>query len=446
MKDKVATKNSCKLCSPLGASVALKGIEGCMPLLHGSQGCATYIRRYMISHFNEPVDIASSSFTEDTTIFGGQKNLEEGLDNIVRQYEPISVGVATTCLTETIGENVNMYLYEILAKRNDNRKIFAISTPSYQGSHVEGFHKTVESVIKNFANSSSEEKTEKLINILPNFVSPADIRYLKRVLSSFELNYIMLPDYSESLDSGFWDSYHKIPPGGTTFAQIERMGDATHTIDLSPSFETGGKYLEKKFSVTHWPMALPIGVKLTDTFFDNLKKLTEKNEKTSYRKARERLIDSYADGHKYISGLKAVIYGEEDFVISLASFLNEIGIFPAVVATGGTNATFQNDFFEINPDLKDKDITLVKDVDFGDIEEYVADVNPDLLLGNSKGHKIAEKFEIPLIRMGFPIHDRIGGQRILHLGYEGAQQLFDIIVNTVIAKKQKENPYGYFYM
>ena len=59
-----------------------------MPLLHGSQGCATYIRRYMISHFREPLDIASSNFSEETAIFGGRENLRTALENVVRQYCP----------------------------------------------------------------------------------------------------------------------------------------------------------------------------------------------------------------------------------------------------------------------------------------------------------------------------------------------------------------------
>ena len=59
-----ATRNACKMCTPLGACLAFSGIEGCVPFLHGSQGCATYIRRYLISHFREPMDIASSNFGE----------------------------------------------------------------------------------------------------------------------------------------------------------------------------------------------------------------------------------------------------------------------------------------------------------------------------------------------------------------------------------------------
>ena len=57
-----STRNACKLCTPLGACLVFRGVEGCIPFLHGSQGCSTYIRRYMIGHFREPIDIASSSF------------------------------------------------------------------------------------------------------------------------------------------------------------------------------------------------------------------------------------------------------------------------------------------------------------------------------------------------------------------------------------------------
>src|ERR1035438_2412566 len=82
----VATRNACKLCSPLGACLALRGVAGAVPFLHGSQGCATYIRRYLISHFREPMDIAVSGFSEATTVFGGGDNLRTGLHNVARQY------------------------------------------------------------------------------------------------------------------------------------------------------------------------------------------------------------------------------------------------------------------------------------------------------------------------------------------------------------------------
>ncbi len=64
-------------------------------------------------------------------------------------------------------------------------------------------------------------------------------------------------------------------------------------------------------------------------------------------------------------------------------------------------------------------------MDFYEIAEAAEGLAPDLLIGHSKGYHLARRWQAPLIRVGFPIHDRFGGQRILHLGYRGAQNLLD---------------------
>lgn len=102
---------------PLGAALAFAGLDRTVPFLHGSQGCATYIRRYLISHFNEPMDIASSSVGEAATVFGGEANLRTGIANVTSVYRPSLIGVATTCLVETIGEDVPAMLRRIEADR-----------------------------------------------------------------------------------------------------------------------------------------------------------------------------------------------------------------------------------------------------------------------------------------------------------------------------------------
>ena len=70
----------------------------------------------------------------------------------------------------------------------------------------------------------------------------------------------------------------------------------------------------------------------------------------------------------------------------------------------------------------------------------------DLAVGNSKGYGLSRNLRLPLVRVGFPIHDRVDGPRLLHVGYRGAQQLFDRIVNAVIAAAQDASPVGYSYM
>lgn len=191
-------------------------------------------------------------------------------------------------------------------------------------------------------------------------------------------------------------------------------------------------------------MGLPIGIRATDEFFKILEKLSGSSTPQKYQKQRGRLVDAYVDGHKYVFGKKAVVYGEEDFVIGMVSFLEEIGIETVLCASGGGNGLLRK---TIDEQVKPKhDILVQDDFDFEDIASKCRELKPDLMIGNSKGYYIARELGIPLIRAGFPIHDRLGGQRIKHIGYEGTQELFDSIANALIEHMQELSPVGYKYM
>jgi len=443
----ISTRNACKVCAPLGASLVFKGIEKSIPLLHGSQGCATYVRRYVISHFKEPIDIASSSFSESSAVFGGKDNLKLALDTVIKQYNPVLIGVATTCLSETIGDDVPRILQEYVKEHAAQKlpHIVHVSTPSYKGTHMEGFQAAVKSVIGSLA--EGDHKSTR-INILPGFISPADIRYLKEILSDFKLPFTLFPDYSETLDAPAWDSYQTITEGGTLINDIRAMGEALASIEFGRTLqnaETAAVLLKKKFGVDRYSVGTPIGIGETDNFFKALESISGTKTPEKYVQERGRLVDSYFDAHKYVFGKKAVVYGEEDFVIAMASFLAETGIIPVLCASGAENGRLATNLNSAIPQLKEK-IMVREGVDFMEIAEEARKLSPDILIGNSKGYPLSKELNIPLIRVGFPIHDRVGSQRILHLCYGGAQNLFDIITNSLIKSKQDESPVGYMYM
>ena len=446
---KTATQNACKLCNPLGACLAFRGIENCVPFLHGSQGCATYIRRYLISHYKEPIDIASSNFHEESAVFGGSHNLKIGLKNVSDQYKPDVIGVATTCLSETIGDDVPMILREYKKEfKNGSPMPIMIhaSTPSYQGSHIDGFHAAVHASVKALAEKMPQQR---LINLFPNMVSPADMRYLKEILEDFGVPYMMLPDYSQTMDGGPWAEYHRIPPGGTPASAIATAASAMASIEFGSTIEaskSAAGYLDVMFGVPAWHLPLPIGIKESDKFFSLLETLTEEKRAEKYEDERRRLVDAYADGHKYVFDKRVIIYGEEDLVIGMTAFLREIGMVPVLCASGGKSGLLKKRIEELVPDMDELGIKVREGVDFVDIEDEAKILQPDFLVGNSKGYTMSRKNNIPLLRLGFPIHDRFGGQRMHHLGYRGTQELFDRIVNTVIEQRQNASSIGYTYM
>ena len=157
----VSTRNPCKACAPLGAALVMRGIAGALPFLHGSQGCATYMRRYIISHFREPMDIATSGFSEASTIFGGGAESAPGSG---KRDLAISSGLDRNC--------------DHLPDRDDRRRrarvacmstaqsaqeargplLVHVSTPSYSGTHIDGFNDAVRAVVEQLAEAECESR------------------------------------------------------------------------------------------------------------------------------------------------------------------------------------------------------------------------------------------------------------------------------------------------
>ncbi|MCI5119069.1 MAG: nitrogenase, partial [Candidatus Electrothrix sp. LOE1_4_5] len=265
----------------------------------------------------------------------------------------------------------------------------------------------------------------------------------------FGLHCTMLPDLSETMDRPVLLEYEKVAKGGTPLLAVEKMGCSQASIEFGRTLsheESSSLTLQKKFHVAHHRLGMPVGIEETDRFFELLSTLSGRPIPEKYSKERGRLVDAYVDGHKYVFGKKAIVYGEEDLVVGMTAFLAEIGIFPILCASGGTSGRLAEAIAAVTGDMLAEQPAIHEGVDFFDIAEIAESLQPDLLIGHSKGYPLARKLNIPLIRVGFPIHDRVGGQRILHLGYSGAQQLFDQVANALIAKKQADSEVGYSYM
>lgn len=446
---KAVTENSCSYCTPLGASLAFKGIENTITMLHGSQGCATYMRRFLISHFREPIDIASSSFTEETAIFGGGENLHQGLDNLISQYNPQMVAVASTCLSETIGDDLKLHIREYKQKKSGSSlpELLTVSTPSYKGSHIDGFYIAVKGLAEKFATGRSTQTGPACI--FPGMVSCEDIRHLKQIMSDFNLPYIMTPDYSETLEGGNWKQHHPIPPGGTPIEQLESMGQSRAAIEFGqviPKEQSAATYLATNCGIAAMKIPVPIGIHCTDILFQTLEEVSGRNIPLCHQKTRGRLVDALGDAHKYLFGKRAIVFGEDDFVISLATFLLETGMQLSVCGGSGRGEGLEKKITQLVEEHDGEMPIIYEGTDFKQIEMAAMQKGGDIFVGNSKGYKISRSFDIPLVRIGFPIHDRIGGQRILHLGYKGALNLLDLITNEIIRTKQSISSVAYSYI
>ncbi len=483
-KRNYATVNPCVMCQPMGSALAFKGIENTMVLYHGSQGCSTYMRLHLAHHFREPVDIASSSLSEKGAIYGGRENLKKGLRNVINRYKPKVIGVATTCLAETIGDDVSAIIREFKEEEGigeDPEKdiiIISVSTPSYGESHVSGYIKALDAVVRKFAENSEKPKipedieimdymenmeimeyteiiekekgeetsqeakspdmkedTNDKLNLIPTeSLSPADVRELKEILETTAGDYIFLPDISETFDAPLGNELPKIAPGGTRLSEIADMPNSRASLGLGiVSKNLALAYLEESHGVPGHSVPIPIGLSNTDSFFMELVNIIGCPIPEKYQKERGRLLDAMVDVHKYLYGVKAAVYGDPDTVFSLVAFMLELGMNPVLVATGSKSRDFgkriKQIFEEIRPELEP---VVLDGIDFDSLNDAVSECSPEILIGNSNGRYIAKARGIPLVRVGLPIHDRVGAQRILTVGYRGALELLDRLTNTIL--------------
>lgn len=432
---KNVNENPCNMCMPMGGIIPFKGLEQSMVLLHGSQGCATYMRRHIAEHFNEPIDVGSTSLNEKGTIYGGENNLKQGLDNIIRLYQPKIIGVLTTCLAETIGEDIDRMTADYLQDKGlDDVSIVTVPTPGYGDSHAEGYWLALRRIVAKLARET--EKHGK-VNVIVPHISPADIREIKRILELMQVEYTLLPDITDTLDRPFARPYKKVPDGGTKLADIAGMPGAGATIQFGITVGDGmspGKYLQTEFGVPLYNLPLPIGIENTDLLICALKEITGKPIPEALEKERGRLLDCMIDAHKYNFAGRSVIFGDPELVYAMSKTCLENGVFPVVMATGSRTVRL-TELLKPELDRVQREAYILSEADFTTIREKSRELQANIAIGHSDGRFLTEQEGIPLVRTGFPIHDRMGGQRILSVGYTGTALFIDRVTNTLLENK-----------
>ncbi len=436
------TVNPAKTCQPIGAMYAALGVRGCMPHSHGSQGCCSYHRSTLTRHYKEPIMAGTSSFTEGSSVFGGQANLLTAIDTLFSVYDPEVIAVHTTCLSETIGDDIN----QILQKARDDNKvpkgkhIMHCNTPSYVGSHVTGYANMVMGLVSYFAQKTGVDNYQT--NIISGWVEPADMREIKRLAKKMQANTILFPDTSGILDAPLTGNYQMYPKGGTTIPELISAGDAKFSLGIGHfATEEAAKKLEYKCKVKFELVDIPIGLLATDRFITALSRHAGVKVPKSMNNERGRLLDLMADMNQYLHGKRVALFGDPDQLIPLTEFLLTCDMKPVYIVSGTPGKYFEKRMQELLKDsVPEAKFTNGERADMFLLHQWIKQENVDLLIGNTYGKYIALDENIPFVRMGFPILDRIGHSYFPTVGYNGGLRILEKILNSLMDKQDFEAP------
>jgi nitrogenase molybdenum-iron protein beta chain len=432
--------NPAKTCQPVGAVYAALGVHGCLPHSHGSQGCCAYHRSHLTRHFKEPVMASTSSFTEGSSVFGGMANLTQAFGTIFEMYDPDIVAVHTTCLSEVIGDDIPTIISKATeeGKIPEGKLVVHCNTPSFVGSHVTGFSAMVAGFVKYLSVNTGTRSAA--VNILPGWVEPSDMTELKRIVAAFGLPMVMLPDTSSVLDAPATGEHAFFPKGGTTIPDIKAMGDARATLSLGTwASSDAARLLETRCGVPFEDLDLPIGLAATDRFILSLKALTGVDVPVQIEDERGRLVDVISDMHQYLSGRKVAIYGDPDHVIALTEFCRDMDMLPVHVLTGSVGNAFETRIHDILADsVPNANVKAQGDLFL--LHQWIKNEPVDLLLGTTYGKFIGRAEDIPLVRVGWPILDRVGHSYFPTVGYLGSLRLAAEIISAIQERQDRDAP------
>lgn len=429
--------NPAKICQPIGAMYATLGINQAVPLVQGSQGCSTYVRYQFNRHFREPVNIAVTSFHEDAAVFGGRKNLIEGLYNLVLRYRPRVIGVVTTCSSETIGDDIETFVKE--ARKEIGRglgedilaqvSIVPIHTPSYAGSHVKGYDTASKAYLEYLA---APGQPNGRLNIIPGIINPGDIEEIKHLVREMGVDPLVIFDISDTLNAPMRLPKPLYPEGGTTAEELKDCANSQGTVALCRhAGGSGAQYLLRKFNLPAVLGPLPVGVANTDTFLENVQKITGAVIPPSVERERGILLDHMADTSQYTVMRRAAIFGDPDIVSAVTRVVCELGMEPVVVLSGTASKDFTAEVagvtaeYGVTPDI-------LSGSDLFAFEQLARERKAEVILGHSKGVDMAKDMRVPLVRVGFPVYDRVGLFRRPIVGYRGTLELMDRIINSIL--------------
>ncbi|MHC1762185.1 MAG: nitrogenase molybdenum-iron protein subunit beta [Negativicutes bacterium] len=434
--------NPAKTCQPIGAMYAALGIHRCLPHSHGSQGCCSYHRMHLTRHFRDPVMASTSSFTEGASVFGGGANLKTAIKNVFEIYNPDVMAVHTTCLSETIGDDLPTIIRQ--AEVPEGKVVFHANTPSYQGSHITGFSNMTKAMVTYFAEAAMTEKDDK-VNLIPGFVNPGDMREIKRITAIMGIPYIMFPDTSGVLDSPMTGSFEMYPRGGVTLAELKKTGDSKLSLALGRfASSDAADALEKKCKVPAVTLKTPIGIKATDAFVMALRGAFAAEVPRELEEERGQLVDIMTDTHFHFHGKKVAVFGDPDIVAPMVEFLLSLGMKPVHVLTGTPGgalgsgmAGFEGEVRELL-DAAGISANVKSAGDLFTLHQWIKNEPVDLLIGNTYGKFIAKAEDIPFIRLGFPILDRSVHSYLPVVGYHGAMRLIEMISGALLDRQDRD--------
>ncbi|MFZ0005880.1 MAG: nitrogenase component 1 [Methanoregula sp.] len=245
--------NSCRSagCTLTGALTVTTHVSDAITVVHGPGGCTHH--NFSLLHatsldndFISLPPLISTGLSESDVIFGGEAVLDRALDTVIAR-RPGAVFVLSTCIVDTIGDDVGM-----VCSTKSGTPVFVVPTAGFLGG---SFQIGVNNALIALAGMAEPTQGNGKVNIIgeKNLEYEVDENFteVSRLLSLLGL----------SVNIRF---VHDL-----TTTQIATLGAARLNILRDPSLIPVGEYLKERFKTPYIP-AFPVGISGTIAFLESV--------------------------------------------------------------------------------------------------------------------------------------------------------------------------------
>lgn len=411
-----------KASQTVGGALAFLGMHRAMPLMHGSQGCTAFAKVFFVRHFREPIPLQTTAMDQVTSIMGADDNIIEALKVICEKQSPAIIGLVTTGLAETQGCDIVRAVGDFRKKYPQfaNTAVVPVNTPDFSGSFESGFAAATKAIIETCvpADKSRVALRKRQVNVLcSGNLTPGDLEFITESLESFELRPMLIPDLSGSLDGHLDEAqFNPLTTGGLAMADLVTAHESVATLVVGQSLYGAADALKTRTGVPDWRFTHLMGLEDVDRWIMTLHELSEKPVPLKWQRQRRQLQDAMLDTHFMIGEARVAIAADPDIILGCERLLSSMGAH-IVTAVVPARAGF----------LESAPLPRIHIGDLEDLEALAREQHAQLLLGNSHAVASASRLGIPLLHIGFPQYDLIGGFQRCWIGYRGTQNtLFDL--------------------
>jgi light-independent protochlorophyllide reductase subunit B len=221
-----------------------------------------------------------------------------------------------------------------------------------------------------------------------------------------------------------------VAPLGATPADLTRLGEADFNVVLYPEIALpAAQWLEKNHGQPFTRIA-PIGVNATREFIAEAARLADIDPSALLAEDCSRLpwysrsVDS-----TYLTGKRVFVFGDATHAIAAARIAaTELGF--KVVGLGSYAREFAR---EVREAAKLYGVEALITDDYLEVEQKVAELQPELVLGTQMERHIAKRLGLPCAVISAPVHVQDFPARYSpQMGFEGANVIFDTWVHPLM--------------